>query len=150
MRNRESSSSVAFTSRYRHPAGAREKAAVPVPRVRGQGLRRGVDISEGRRAAMRPGLARILEQPDQAARRGDDRDGNAQPLGAVADRKARQMPFLRYFMTAEMKLFTSASGVLQLFIHDTVVRLRSCVYRRSSRNLSFSVVRISDPLKNAS
>jgi hypothetical protein len=30
-------------------------------------------------------------------------------------------------MTAEMKLITSASGVLQLFIHDSVVRLRSCV-----------------------
>ena len=32
-----------------------------------------------------------------------------------------------HFMIADRKLFTSASGVLQLFIHDTVVRSRSCL-----------------------
>ena len=32
---------------------------------------------------------------------------------------------LRHFMIAETKLLISASGVLQLFIHDTVVRSKS-------------------------
>lgn len=45
----------------------------------------------------------------------------------AAVRRRPAKPFLLYFMTAEMKLLTSASVVLQLFIHDTVVRLRSCV-----------------------
>ena len=31
------------------------------------------------------------------------------------------------FMSAEMKLSTRASGVLQLFIHDTVARSSSCL-----------------------
>jgi len=34
---------------------------------------------------------------------------------------------LPYFITAEMKSFTSASGVLLLFIHDSTTRSRSCL-----------------------
>ena len=64
--------------------------------------------------------------------------------------RSRRMLYLPHPMTAEMKLPTRSSAVPQLFIQDTVVRLRSCLKCRSSRNLSSSLVRISDPLKNAS
>jgi hypothetical protein len=69
--------------------------------------------------------------------------------GAIG-RRSRQMLYLPHPMTAEMKLLTRASAVPQLFIQDTVVRLKSCLKCRSSRSLSSSAVRISDPLKNAS
>jgi len=41
--------------------------------------------------------------------------------------KRDHLALLRYFITAEMKSFTSASGVLLLFIHDSTTRSRSCL-----------------------